>query len=64
MPSPVGVSSAVDALLIVAGRRAFDTYSIGYITGWADEDATAIRDTVERVLKTAHTVAAIIGSRD
>ncbi|WP_431278337.1 hypothetical protein [Leifsonia poae] len=47
---------------IVAGLSRFDTsaYSIGYITGWADEDVTVIRDTAARVLKTAHTISEIL----
>jgi len=38
-------------------------YSISYITGWANEDVTLIRSTAEPVLKTSHTIAAIIDSR-
>ncbi|MGN6474348.1 MAG: ArdC-like ssDNA-binding domain-containing protein [Mycobacteriales bacterium] len=51
---------------IVAGLAGFDTsaYSIGYITGWADQDVTIIRDTAARVLKTAHAVAEIIARPD
>lgn len=47
---------------IVAGLNGFDTsaYSIGYITGSADEDVTIIRDTAARVLKAAHTIAEVI----
>ena len=51
---------------IVAGLTGFDTsaYSIGYITGWADEDVTVIRDTAARVLKTAHAITEIIEHQD
>ncbi len=47
---------------IVAALSGFDTstYSIGYITGWADEDVNIIRDTAARVLRTAHTITEII----
>lgn len=47
---------------IVAGLNGFDTgaYSIGYITGWADEDINVIRGTAVRVLRTAHTIAEAI----
>ncbi|MFF9564751.1 ArdC-like ssDNA-binding domain-containing protein [Leifsonia sp. NPDC014704] len=47
---------------IVGGMNGFDTsaYSIGYITGWADEDTNAIRATAVRVLGTAHTIAEAI----
>ncbi|WP_426518822.1 ArdC-like ssDNA-binding domain-containing protein [Diaminobutyricibacter sp. McL0618] len=43
---------------IVAGLTGFDSsaYSIGYITGWANEDLDLIRDTAGRVLKAAHTL--------
>ncbi|WP_307794866.1 ImmA/IrrE family metallo-endopeptidase [Leifsonia sp. TF02-11] len=44
---------------VVAGLHGFDTssYSIGYITGWSDEDITVIRDTASRVLAAAHKIA-------
>lgn len=44
---------------IVAGLNGFDTsaYSIGYITGWANEDLDLIRETAARVLRCAHTLA-------
>jgi antirestriction protein ArdC len=44
---------------IVAGLAEFDTsaYSIGYITGWADQDIRLIRDTASRVLKAAQSIA-------
>ncbi|WP_247597152.1 ArdC family protein [Leifsonia sp. PS1209] len=47
---------------IVAGLSGFDTsaYSIGYITGWSGEDTALVRDTAARVLKAAHTIAAVI----
>ncbi|NUU08606.1 ArdC-like ssDNA-binding domain-containing protein [Leifsonia sp. C5G2] len=47
---------------IVSGLTGFDTsaYSVGYITGWAGEDVTVVRDTAARVLKTAHALAEII----
>jgi antirestriction protein ArdC len=47
---------------IVAGLAGFDTsaYSIGYITGWAEEDTELIHDTAARVLRTAHALAEII----
>ncbi|WP_431246405.1 ArdC-like ssDNA-binding domain-containing protein [Leifsonia xyli] len=47
---------------IVAGLNGFDTsaYSIGYITGWADEDINMIRETAVHVLRTAHTIAEAI----
>ncbi|MEY9853508.1 antirestriction protein ArdC [Leifsonia sp. EB41] len=53
---------AESVAFIVAGLNGFDTsaYSIGYITGWADEDVTVIRDTAARVLKTARSIAEII----
>ncbi|MFP3466922.1 ArdC-like ssDNA-binding domain-containing protein [Leifsonia sp. SIMBA_070] len=43
---------------VVAGLRGFDTsaYSIGYITGWSDEDITVIRDSAARVLAAAHNI--------
>lgn len=51
---------------IVAGLIGFDTaaFSIGYITGWADEDTDVIRDTAARVLKAAHTIAEILTPAD
>ena len=53
---------AESVAFIVAGLTGFDTsaYSIGYITGWSNEDVTVIRDTAARVLKTAHTITDII----
>lgn len=49
---------------IVAGLGGFDTsaYSIGYITGWADEDTKFIHDTAARVLRTVHALAEIIAA--
>lgn len=46
---------------IVAGLTGFDTsaYSIGYITGWANEDLSLIRETATRVLKAAHTIGSL-----
>ena len=57
---------AESVAFIVAGLTGFDTsaYSIGYITGWADEDVKVIRDAAARVLKTAHSIAEIIESLD
>ncbi|MDN4596682.1 ArdC-like ssDNA-binding domain-containing protein [Leifsonia virtsii] len=51
---------------IVAGLSGLDTsaYSIGYIAGWADEDTVVIRETAQRVLRAAHTIAEIIDPRD
>lgn len=53
---------AESVAFIVAGLTGFDTsaYSIGYITGWAADDTTAIRDTATRVLRTAHNLAELI----
>ncbi|MGH1524504.1 hypothetical protein ACRAWC_10865 [Leifsonia sp. L25] len=53
---------AESVAFIVAGLTGFDTssYSIGYITGWANEDTSVIRATATRVLKTAHTIAGTI----
>ena len=47
---------------IVAGLSGFDTsaYSIGYITGWANENTELIRDTATRVLKTADDIMGTI----
>ena len=47
---------------IVAGLAGFDTsaYSIGYITGWADEDVQLIRTTASRVLEAAHAITEFI----
>jgi antirestriction protein ArdC len=44
---------------IVAAIAGFDTsaYSIGYITGWADENPDLVRDTATRVLRAVHTLA-------
>ncbi|MGN7797661.1 ArdC family protein [Leifsonia sp. 22587] len=44
---------------IVAGLVGFDTsaYSIGYITGWSNQDIELIRDTAAHVLKAADTLA-------
>ena len=46
---------------IVAGLSGLDTsaYSIGYITGWADEDLSLIRETATRVLEAAQELASI-----
>ncbi|WP_433862647.1 ArdC-like ssDNA-binding domain-containing protein [Streptomyces sp. L7] len=57
---------AESVAFIVAGLTGFDTssYSIGYITGWANQDATIIRDTAARVLKTAHSIAEIVDHVD
>ncbi|MEN2739662.1 ArdC-like ssDNA-binding domain-containing protein [Microbacterium sp. X-17] len=53
---------AESVAFVVAGLSGFDTsaYSVGYITGWAENDVTVIRDTASRVLKTAHAIARII----
>lgn len=53
---------AESVAFIVSGLNGFDTsaYSIGYITGWADEDVTVIRDTATQVIKAAHAIAEII----
>lgn len=47
---------------IVAGLYGLDTsaYSIGYITGWANEDTAVIRESATRVLSAAHTIADVI----
>ncbi|WP_374008511.1 ArdC-like ssDNA-binding domain-containing protein [Leifsonia sp. LS-T14] len=47
---------------IVAGLAGFDTstYSIGYITGWADANLDLVRETASRVLKTTHAIADVI----
>jgi antirestriction protein ArdC len=47
---------------IVAGLSGFNTsaYSIGYITGWANENTQLIRDTATRVLKTADKIIGTI----
>lgn len=47
---------------IVAGLLGFDTsaYSIGYITGWANENTEVIRETATRVLQAGHALAEII----
>ncbi|GAB3584535.1 hypothetical protein GCM10027406_31100 [Leifsonia lichenia] len=47
---------------VVAGLCGFDTsaYSIGYITGWSDEDVTVIRDSAARVLAAAHTIVGML----
>ncbi|WP_313540292.1 ArdC-like ssDNA-binding domain-containing protein [Leifsonia aquatica] len=44
---------------IVAGLHGFDTsaYSIGYIAGWANENADMIRDAAARVLRTSYAIA-------
>ena len=57
---------AESVAFIVAGLTGFDTsaYSIGYITGWADENTNVIRDTAARVLKTAHAIWEIIEHRE
>lgn len=57
---------AESAAFIVAGLSGFDTsaYSIGYITGWANEDTRVIRDTAIRVLKAAHSIAEIIDNHN
>jgi antirestriction protein ArdC len=49
---------------IVAGLRGFDTsdYSIGYITGWANQDANLIRETASRVLNATQAIADVITS--
>ncbi|MGN7799675.1 ArdC family protein [Leifsonia sp. 22587] len=49
---------------IVAGLTGMDTsaYSIGYITGWANQDTQLIRETATHVLKAAHTIADYIAS--
>lgn len=53
---------AESVAFIVAGLSGFNTsaYSIGYITGWSDEDISVIRDSATRVLKAAHVIAEII----
>ena len=47
---------------IVGGLNGFDTsaYSIGYITGWANEDLKLIRETANRVLHAAQLIANLI----
>ncbi|WP_285115146.1 ArdC-like ssDNA-binding domain-containing protein [Leifsonia sp. fls2-241-R2A-40a] len=47
---------------VVAGLAGFDTsaYSVGYITGWANEDVQQIRDTASRVLHAAHAITSLI----
>ncbi|MGO4594878.1 ArdC family protein [Leifsonia sp. 2TAF2] len=49
---------------IVAGLAGFDTsaYSIGYITGWANQDRQLIRDSAIHVLKAAHAIAGYIAA--
>ncbi|MEO7017473.1 MAG: hypothetical protein ABI130_10255 [Leifsonia sp.] len=44
---------------IVAGLAGFDTsaYSIGYISGWANEDLDLVRETAARVLQAAQVLA-------
>lgn len=47
---------------ILAGLSGFDTsnYSIGYITGWANQDTNLIRETASRVLTTSATLADVL----
>ena len=47
---------------VVASLCGFDTsaYSIGYITGWSDEDVTVIRDSASRVLAAVHSIAEML----
>jgi hypothetical protein len=51
---------------IVAGLRSLDTsaYSIGYITGWANEDLDLVRETAARVLRCAQTLAQLTDERN
>lgn len=44
---------------VVAGLAGLDTsaYSVGYVTGWADGDADAIRDAATNVLRATHELA-------
>jgi hypothetical protein len=46
---------------IVAGLSGLDTsaYSIGYITGWANENLNLIRETATHVLEAAQELASI-----
>jgi antirestriction protein ArdC len=49
---------------IVAGLTGFDTsaYSIGYVTGWSNQNIELIRETARRVLQAAHTIADAIAA--
>ncbi|SEB08722.1 ArdC-like ssDNA-binding domain-containing protein [Leifsonia sp. 21MFCrub1.1] len=51
---------------IVAGLHGLDTsaYSIGYITGWANEEIDLIRETAARVLGCAQTLGQVIAQWD
>lgn len=53
---------AESVAFVVAGLCGFDTsaYSIGYIAGWSDEDATVIRDAASRVLAAVHSIAGML----
>ena len=53
---------AESVAFVVAGLCGFDTsaYSIGYITGWSDEDVTMIRDSASRVLAAVHSIAGML----
>jgi antirestriction protein ArdC len=55
-------AEAESVAYIVAGLAGFDTsaYSIGYITGWANENLNLIRETASRVLKATQAIAAVI----
>lgn len=55
-------TEAESVAYIVAGMLGIDTsvYSIGYIAGWSKADTEIIKSTATRVLRAAHTIAAIL----
>ena len=52
-------TEAESVAYVVAGILGLDTsaYSIGYVAGWSEGDAEAIKATAARVLRAAHTLA-------
>src|SRR5699024_8550391 len=51
-------TEAESVAYIVAGTLGLDTsaYSVGYVAQWSEGDAELIKETAERVLKTAHQI--------
>jgi len=55
-------TEAESVAYVVAGLAGLDTsaYSVGYVAGWANGDATLIRTTAENVMRAVHVLAPLV----
>lgn len=59
-------TEAESVAYVVAGLAGLDTaaYSVGYVAGWSQGDATVIRAAAENVMRAVHTLADVVDKSD